>query len=148
MLIPCFDFTGTNATCFLTHLVLLLFSFKKTLIELMGGEIYLDPEYHSGVAGHPGTRFVVDLKQAPIEQPLDMDANVLGMLNSTQFNGNKSDNDTASASHWSSYELPEKCKILFVDDDPILRKVSHAKGRNESRFVNNCHILTTLCLNS
>ena len=86
----------------------------------MGGEIYLDPEYHSGVPGHPGTRFVVDLKTPPIEQPLVVDPTMLAMLKSSS-NKDKIDNDSASA--LSTYELPDKLAVLFVDDDPILRKL-------------------------
>jgi CheY-like chemotaxis protein len=96
----------------------------KTLTELMGGEIYLDPSYHSGVPDHPGTRFVVDLKQPPLEGALAMDPDVLKMLNaSSSSNSKKHDESSASNSQLTSYELPEKLNILFVDDDPILRKL-------------------------
>lgn len=98
----------------------------KTLTELMGGSIYLDPTYHSGVQGHPGTRFVVDLKQAPIEQPLVMDARVTAMLNSSHMgNSSKRDSDGTSQSQsvYTDYALPEQLSVLFVDDDPILRKL-------------------------
>jgi CheY-like chemotaxis protein len=40
----------------------------KTLIDLMGAEIWLDDTYDSGVPGHPGTRFVIDLQRAPLHR--------------------------------------------------------------------------------
>jgi hypothetical protein len=43
----------------------------KNLTELMGGELVLDTEYDSGIAGHPGTRFLVKLNQPPVD-PLDL----------------------------------------------------------------------------
>lgn len=90
----------------------------------MGGEIYLDPDYDSGVAGHCGTRFVVDLKQKPIE-PAAIDPAMLEMLhansNANNNSNNKRDDDTSSMT--SLYELPDQLTVLFVDDDPILRKL-------------------------
>lgn len=56
----------------------------KNLSQLMGGELYLDEDYKSGVEGFPGARFVVDLQIPPIslkvataaEDELFDDANV------------------------------------------------------------------------
>jgi CheY-like chemotaxis protein len=89
----------------------------------MGGDIYLDKEYDSGMEGHPGSRFVIDLKQ----NPADFTEDKLGY--------HHKDGDTITtgiSSHASpftveddssSQELPEKLSVLFVDDDPILRKL-------------------------
>ena len=41
-------------------------SLCKNLVELMGGDIYLDETFDSGIQGFPGTRFVVDLKTEPV----------------------------------------------------------------------------------
>ena len=38
----------------------------KSLVQLMGGEIWLDADYNSGIPGCPGARFVVDLKVPPV----------------------------------------------------------------------------------
>lgn len=37
------------------------------LVRLMGGKIWLDPSYDSGIPGCPGARFVVDLYRPQIE---------------------------------------------------------------------------------
>lgn len=42
-------------------------SLCKLLTDLMGGEIYIDDTYDSGISGQPGTRFVVDLNISPIK---------------------------------------------------------------------------------
>ena len=42
-------------------------SLCKQLADLMGGKLYIDQSYDSGIPGCPGARFVVDLKVAPME---------------------------------------------------------------------------------
>jgi CheY-like chemotaxis protein len=89
----------------------------------MGGEIYLDDDYDSGVPGYPGTRFVVDLQTSSIEPPVDDEAYLAakgldgcsGGTSSTQVNGD----DMKSL----PTELPESLSVLFVDDDTVLRKL-------------------------
>lgn len=88
----------------------------------MGGQIYLDPDYNSGVPGHPGTRFVVDLKQPPIQCTHDCDPLMKEMLKASQNNG-KTNSDKDSSSVATLHDLPETLSVLFVDDDPILRKL-------------------------
>lgn len=39
----------------------------KQLVEAMQGSIKIDESYHSGIPGHPGTRFVVDLVAPLVE---------------------------------------------------------------------------------
>jgi CheY-like chemotaxis protein len=86
----------------------------------MDGEIRLDLDYDSGVAGFPGTRFIVNLKQPPIDPKdihlfhiengaIDQDTGETGLL---------SDDEESLP-----VELPESLSVLFVDDDPILRKL-------------------------
>eukprot|EP00977_Amphora_coffeiformis_P000608 scaffold134_cov94-Amphora_coffeaeformis.AAC.14 len=41
-------------------------SICHNLTHLLGGSIYLDPSYDSGMEGCPGSRFVVDLRQTPM----------------------------------------------------------------------------------
>ena len=87
-------------------------SLCKTLVELMGGEIWLDEEFDSGIEGNPGTRFVVDLKKAP--STMDRD----------EMNGDDSTSkSTESLDSSTLLELPESMNVLFVDDDMIIRKL-------------------------
>lgn len=82
----------------------------------MEGDIYLDESYDSGVPEFPGARFVVTLKVPPpgvtpeinIREPLD---------NSSRAPS------TAQDELIHRQQLPETLSVLFVDDDPILRKL-------------------------
>ena len=87
-------------------------SLSYNLAELMGGKLWLDESYNSGVEGNPGARFVLDLNTSPIsweDNPTDETA------------------ETANASEGSMIEadldLPKNLKILFVDDSFVLRKL-------------------------
>lgn len=84
----------------------------------MGGKIYLDNEYDSGVPGFPGTRLVIDLHQSRVAPPVD--------TSHFAFAGEESvaDGSTGSSRRQSeTLELPEELSVLFVDDDAILRKL-------------------------
>jgi CheY-like chemotaxis protein len=82
----------------------------------MDGVIYLDESYDSGVPGCPGSRFVMDFKQAPADSHRER---------------HTGGDDVASSAHSSqvedlvspTFQLPEFFSVLFVDDDPILRKL-------------------------
>lgn len=139
----------------------------------MGGELYLDDDYDSGIEGFPGTRFVVDLKKPPIDHPaghgesqselnLTMEEpspkHILTKAFGSEGNGTAttepqgedgSDNEVlsvtklptdviatpppspATSAAGSAIQspqsqplvLPEGLSVLFVDDDPILRKL-------------------------
>ena len=84
-------------------------------MELLGGTIWLDESYDSGVPGYPGTRFVIDLNTPPVqffsEAPL--------IHHDDSLNG-KGPSTIATE---SEHELPEKLAVLFVDDDMVLRKL-------------------------
>eukprot|EP00538_Stauroneis_constricta_P006123 CAMPEP_0119570798 /NCGR_PEP_ID=MMETSP1352-20130426/43792_1 /TAXON_ID=265584 /ORGANISM="Stauroneis constricta, Strain CCMP1120" /LENGTH=1721 /DNA_ID=CAMNT_0007620471 /DNA_START=89 /DNA_END=5254 /DNA_ORIENTATION=- len=41
----------------------------KNLLDIMGGDIWLDESFDSGIPGQPGTRFVIDLKTLPYLPP-------------------------------------------------------------------------------
>ena len=87
-------------------------SLCKSLVGLMGGEIWLDEGYNSGLEGSPGARFVVNLKTPPLIVDLD----------------EMGDEETAhsSAEPQSSFhieKLPQHMNVLFVDDDMIIRKL-------------------------
>ncbi|GKY91829.1 hypothetical protein MPSEU_000154500 [Mayamaea pseudoterrestris] len=94
----------------------------KNLVELLGGKLYLDETFESGVPGCPGTRFVVNLKQPPVSAEasehfeLAQEASINHM---SMCHMDLVDEETGGAGK----ELPEKFRVLFVDDDPILRKL-------------------------
>lgn len=91
----------------------------KNLVELMGGDIRLDEDYNSGIPGCPGSRFVIDLKVAPMD-PNEYNShagNGICSLNDSPF-----ENDCESA-HLIVGEMPESLNVLFVDDDQIMRKL-------------------------
>ena len=85
-------------------------SLSKNLVDLMGGEIYLDESYDSGFEGCIGTRFIIDLKTTAIEW-------------------NEGDDQASSKispaeeSTTEQNRLPETLTVLFVDDDFVLRKL-------------------------
>jgi CheY-like chemotaxis protein len=88
----------------------------QSLVSLMEGDIYLDDSYHSGFKGNPGTRFVVNLKREAI------DPQSFQEYHSSSCCGTGEtlllDEDDSSVT-----DLPEALSVLFVDDDPILRKL-------------------------
>jgi CheY-like chemotaxis protein len=90
----------------------------------MDGEIHLDDDYYSGIPGHPGTRFVVNLREKPIEQSVAFSSADFDKVKSSGVSGETGntqciDDDLNSLPN----ELPEKMSVLFVDDDSILRKL-------------------------
>jgi CheY-like chemotaxis protein len=87
----------------------------KELVELLGGTIWLDESYNSGVPGYDGTRFVIDLNTPPVqffsEAPL------------THHDDPLNGKGPSTIATESEHELPEKLSVLFVDDDMVLRKL-------------------------
>lgn len=84
----------------------------KSLVDLMGGEIWLDESFDSGTEGRVGTRIVVDLKKPPAIAELgESTANFEGCDSLLE----EGDVDPAA--------LPKNLKVMFVDDDRILRKL-------------------------
>lgn len=84
----------------------------------MGGKIYLADDYHSGIEGHPGTSFVIDMQAPSVEPPEDTQEMVREL--GTRFN---IPGATEEELHPLDEELPKNIRVLFVDDDPILRKL-------------------------
>ncbi|KAL3909884.1 MAG: hypothetical protein SGILL_007910, partial [Bacillariaceae sp.] len=93
----------------------------KNLVDLMNGRIYFDEDYDSGVSGHPGTRFVIDLQVDAIEPPALHLPQHDEKHEMTERSGctDGLDEDMNSL----PLELPKKLNVLFVDDDQILRKL-------------------------
>lgn len=89
----------------------------------MGGDIQLDETFDSGIPGRPGCRFLIDLGEGPIDDNHEMFANrYRDDLTSERDVLNITD-ETKMVGSTPSIELPEKLSVLFVDDDPILRKL-------------------------
>jgi two-component system sensor histidine kinase/response regulator len=93
-------------------------SLSKNLAQLMGGDIWLDEKYDSGVEGCRGTRFVIDLNTSPLN--FDSEA-----LDTYELSNGSSKDGTAvpAADDADQRELPDKLSVLFVDDDFVLRKL-------------------------
>ena len=110
----------------------------KTLVNLMGGELYLDESYDSGVEGCPGARFVVHLKGIhPIIESLDQkdaDSTTYGgtrFSNALDIELGETNRSAASGSTESTMSdcatpsvLPDRLSILYADDERILRKLA------------------------
>lgn len=86
----------------------------KNLVDLMDGQIYLDDDFESGIPNCKGTRFVVELKVPPEGFLHDEHESLI------HDNASRSQ---VSVSESHPKELPENLSVLFVDDDPILRKL-------------------------
>lgn len=85
-------------------------SLCKELTRLMGAEIELDESFQSGIDSCPGSRFVIHLNQKA-QRPVEKSHQVLLEDGSTSQTDNKLP------------ELPLNLRILFVDDDNILRRL-------------------------
>lgn len=96
-------------------------SLCKNLVTLLNGQIFLDEEYDSGIAGLPGAAFVVQLKQPrlPADSVLDETEQTASLQHS---DGTPTVTRSTSDSEHRS-DLPEKLSVLFVDDDNVLRKL-------------------------
>jgi CheY-like chemotaxis protein len=94
----------------------------------MNGNIYLDNDYDSGVPGHPGTRFIVDLQSGSIDPPgLDLsDPDTVQKSEGSRSSNTPQLDDENSV----PAELPEKLNVLFIDDDSVLRKLFVRSIRN------------------
>jgi signal transduction histidine kinase/CheY-like chemotaxis protein len=95
----------------------------RKLIHLMGGKIWLDESYHSGVEGCPGARFVIELNTSPIflescESTEDCDS-----LFSIESDNSQLRTTSQVLSCTPVKDLPESLSVLFVDDDMVLRKL-------------------------
>jgi PleD family two-component response regulator len=96
-------------------------------VELLGGDIYLDNDYDSGIPGNPGTSIIINLKRPPFEE-----VEVAGedLESGSETGGGRQTQNSLGDSHssgdrheWEDKVLPEHLNVLFVDDDAILRKL-------------------------
>lgn len=110
----------------------------RHLIDLMGGDIVLDEDYDSGVAPEcPGARFYINLNAPPISlddlpdptKTADPESAVVPSIDSAttlsiQSAGKGGENSGEKAFNESSAStLPNGLRILFVDDDYLLRRL-------------------------
>lgn len=96
----------------------------KDLANLMGGELYLDESYDSGIPGHPGARFVVALNVPP--KNFGHDKNSLSGSSKSTSNETPLESIQAASDEEitsSDVSLPDTLSVLFVDDDLVLRKL-------------------------
>lgn len=88
----------------------------KNLSELMEADISLDENFSSGVDGCPGTRFTLRLNRPPVmtgfSEP-SLEGSSCRSLAVAEGKRPQQDEDP----------LPENLKVLFVDDDIIIRKM-------------------------
>lgn len=102
----------------------------KSLVELMGGEIYLDHDYHSGIEGYPGARFVINLNTAPVadedlhdSSSRDGEAPVHTTTDSESSTRAEDSERIHNNAPSQQDELPEHLSVLFADDDMIIRRL-------------------------
>ena len=121
---------------------------SQKLTQTMGGELFLDCAYKSGIEGCPGARFVVKLN-AP---PLNIELPTMAVCASSPSMGTPADSKCSDidlerssvpitvqclpsqematveqkaipATSPNQPELPSSLRVLFVDDDSVLRKL-------------------------
>ena len=112
-------------------------SLCQILIGLMGGAVWLDETYNSGLEGRPGARFIIDLQKAPLLDDLSVAMKGDKSSKATSFDGGTEalglgdGKDTNSSEKLSKpsqvlpevLDLPKYLRILVVDDDTTLRKL-------------------------
>lgn len=104
-------------------------SLSKHLAQLIGGDVFLDETFISGVEGCPGTRFVVDLKREPLFAPDPSSKNTTDDIKPPQPSIGETipqpleDVVSTSIPQVPTKTLPDVLSALFVDDDKVLRKL-------------------------
>ena len=90
----------------------------------MDGAVWLDEDYHSGVEGCPGTRFVIDLHvpAVPLEEQDHEDEEDKDKSTPPTEVDSESD-ELDSDRRLEDRELPENVSVLFTDDDMVVRKL-------------------------
>ena len=129
-------FMHCRSECFLLQGMGL--SLCQTIVQKLDGDLRLDPDYHSGVEGAPGVRFVISL-QKPVLTEDAVTKHTEGFESNEVLKGYitesestdfvvapvpTNDKEPTDATPPAECDLPESLSVLFVDDDPMLRKVS------------------------
>ena len=94
----------------------------------MGGEIWLDEGYDSGIAGCPGTRFSISLDYTPapcLSPPSGVSKKGDEVKDVTSVTDGAGSEIGTFASHecGASVVFPEQLSVLIVDDSMVLRKL-------------------------
>ena len=106
-------------------------SLCKKIMTLLGGEIWLDDKYDSGVEGCPGARFVISLEKQPLSEDIVAEHTKTHLIqegkirasirrggsDATLGNSIASLLSTGSVSSDEVDNLPGSLSVLFVDDD-------------------------------
>jgi len=111
-------------------------SLCQKLIELMNGSIELDNDYDSGIPGCPGAKFDIFVSCQPVAMDVVSDGTVDISSEFHSHSGgdpeisrvgedNPVDGATTTPKDEEEQEakLPKELRVLFVDDDLILRKL-------------------------
>lgn len=112
-------------------------SLCKKIMTLLGGEIWLDDKYDSGVEGNPGARFVISLDKRPLDEDVVAEHTKTHLLQEgartsiRKASPNLMDhtlttsieNQTTRIDWNKDFKLPDTLSVLFVDDDAMLRKL-------------------------
>jgi len=115
---------------------------SRKIVDLMGGSMYVDERYKSGVKGQPGTRIVIELNRAPIPARNESTPFLISALPQRSATPRFSD-EGSGTEHFASTRtigtdsectdsvpttapgsLPPTASVLFVDDDRIIRKLA------------------------
>ncbi|CAJ1954748.1 unnamed protein product [Cylindrotheca closterium] len=109
----------------------------RNMVDLLGGDIYLDESFESGIEGCPGARFVINTKLAPMtREEIEQYVNSKDDQVSTSLKFILDDELMASQDIDKDQELPEELSVLFVDDDLVLRKLFSRSVRKVSKTWN------------
>jgi CheY-like chemotaxis protein len=93
-------------------------SLCKNLVDLLGGELWLDNTYDSGIKDCPGARFVISMEhpiKSTFHQTKRVSSDNLSMVQATDIECGLAQSPLVA--------LPAHLSILFVDDDMMLRKL-------------------------
>jgi CheY-like chemotaxis protein len=103
-------------------------SLCKKVTDLMGSDIWLDKDYDNGVEGCPGARFIINLNKPPHgpdrnEEPLSSSLSEENSLARTVDAFDEISFEEQQSLEHIMDKLPDVLSVLFVDDDPLLRKM-------------------------
>ncbi|CAB9502360.1 sensor kinase/phosphatase LuxQ [Seminavis robusta] len=103
----------------------------KHLSCLLGGDIWLDESFDTGIEGCPGTRFIIDMGSGPMETPDDAHDATGEESSPQQSSRHLTDEEAPSITDAENLaqeepepvQLPNELRVLFVDDDLIIRRL-------------------------
>lgn len=103
-------------------------SLSRKLVDLLGGEIWLSSDYHSGLDDCPGASFVIDLKTGLIPETsmtTSAETRVDNILESDELQEMSQQDATDEEMGLTSAHalLPRNLSVLLVDDTYVLRKL-------------------------